>query len=801
MIGRLEVWWRRFRRNVSRSEWTARLLRQPHSTEADSKPGLLLIQIDGLALPQFQVALKKGRMPFLKHLMDREHYHITPFYSGVPSTTPAVQAELFYGVQQAVPAFSFLERDTRRIVRMFDGVPAHDIEAALSREHEGLLRDGSAYFNVYTGGAAEPRFCAAAGDWHNFSQVRKSIALPFLMFLNIYSLLRAVVLVFVEIYLSLLDFFRGVRRGMGPRQELKFIVARVVLSILMREFITMGAKVDLGRGLPVVQLNFIGYDEQAHRRGPSSRFAHWSLKGIDDAIARIVRAAMRSTRRHYEIWVYSDHGQEDVQSYWDTHDRSIHEAVAEVFEKEAIGAPLSTTEPVQGVQRARVGLFRDILPRLKKNGVVGDRDDHADLDQLVITAMGPVAHVYPPMPLPAEVRERIVKRLLTDAAVPAVVCAGDDGQARVWTETGALLLPRDAAKFLGEDHPYIEAAAEDLVRLTRHPNAGDLILLGWRLHGAPVSFPKENGSHAGPGATETHPFLLAPADTWLPTPEGRPLRPVDLRQAALHILRRSDGAAPVSAVRKPREFRETTLRVMTYNVHSCIGMDGRCSPERIARVIAQYDPDVVCLQELDVLRQRTGGIDQAHQIAHHLEMLFHFHPAIELAEEKYGDAILSRHHIELVKADALPGLHLEDERLEPRGALWVRVQLNDRTFNILNTHLSMNRRERLMATDALLGPDWLGHPDCNHGLRILCGDFNAHPRSPVCRRISQVMRDCQVGRDGYRPRNTFSGRMPLARIDHVFVDREAELLHVDVPSTKWTRVASDHLPLIVDLAV
>ena len=802
MIGHLEVWWRRFRRNVSRSEWTARLLRQPHSTEPDEKPGLLLIQIDGLALPQFQVALKKGRMPFLKHLIEREHYRVTPFYSGVPSTTPAVQGELFYGVQQAVPAFSYLERDTRRIVRMFDGGAAHDLEEKLAQEHEGLLRDGSAYFNIYTGGATDPRFCAAAGDWHDFSQIRKSIALPFLMLLNIYSLVRAIVLVFVELYWSILDFFRGVRRGMGVLQELKFILARVIVCILMREFITMGAKVDVGRGLPVVQLNFIGYDEQAHRRGPSSRFAHWSLKGIDDAIARIARAAMRSTRRSYEIWVYSDHGQEDVESYWNTHGRSVHEAVAEVFEQEAAAAPLSIIEPMQGVQRLRAAQFSDILPRRRKeNGVAGDRDTHAEDDQLVVTAMGPIGHVYPPTPLPLEIRDRIIGRLLTDAAVPAVMCAGNEGEARIWTADGEVVLPRDAMRFLGEDHPYIQETAEDLVRLTRHPNAGDLVLLGWRLHGAPVSFPKEHGSHAGPGAMEVQAFLLAAADTWLPTPAGRPLRPVNLRAGALHILGRSDDSLRVPAVRSPRNTRETTLRVMTYNVHSCIGMDGRCSPERIARVIAQYDPDVVCLQELDVRRVRTGGIDQAHQIAHHLEMLFHFHPSIELAEEKYGDAILSRHHIELVKAAGLPGLHMENEKFEPRGALWVRVTVNGRTFNVLNTHLSLNRRERIMATEALLGPDWLGHPDCNHGLRILAGDFNAHPRSPVCRKIARIMRDCQVGRDGYRPRNTFSGRMPLARIDHVFVDKAAELLHVEVPSTKWTRVASDHLPLIVDLAV
>ena len=90
-------------------------------------------------------------------------------------------------------------------------------------------------------------------------------------------------------------------------------------------------KIDVARGLPVIHLNFLGYDEQAHRRGPSSLFAHWTLKGIDDAIARIWRAAQRSAHRHYDVWVYSDHGQEEVKPYHVLYDRSIEDAVSGVF--------------------------------------------------------------------------------------------------------------------------------------------------------------------------------------------------------------------------------------------------------------------------------------------------------------------------------------------------------------------------------------------------------------------------------------------------------------------------------------
>ncbi|NIQ00827.1 MAG: EEP domain-containing protein, partial [Nitrospinaceae bacterium] len=113
---------------------------------------------------------------------------------------------------------------------------------------------------------------------------------------------------------------------------------------------------------------------------------------------------------------------------------------------------------------------------------------------------------------------------------------------------------------------------------------------------------------------------------------------------------------------------------MSYNVHSCLGMDGKLSPSRIARIIAHYDPDIVCLQELDVGRLRTGSVDQAHFIARELEMEFHFFPALEVEEELYGDAILSRYPMHLVRAGRLPSSS-GITPMEPRGALWTSITI------------------------------------------------------------------------------------------------------------------------------
>jgi endonuclease/exonuclease/phosphatase family metal-dependent hydrolase len=242
-----------------------------------------------------------------------------------------------------------------------------------------------------------------------------------------------------------------------------------------------------------------------------------------------------------------------------------------------------------------------------------------------------------------------------------------------------------------------------------------------------------------------------------------------------------------------------SLRIMTYNVHRCRGLDRRWSPARIAEVIAACEPDIVALQELDVRRARSGHIDQAEVIARHLAMDVHFFPALRVMEELYGDAILSRWPAKLKKADALPGF-TQIRRLEPRGALWSEIRVRGTPVQVINTHLGILGAERMMQVTALLGPNWLGHPDCAAPV-LLAGDFNATPRSRAYRALVRLLRDAQRLRHkrGRRNAATFPTRYPTLALDHVFVSPNIDVLDTFAVRTPLARIASDHLPLLVEL--
>ncbi|MBP2448229.1 endonuclease/exonuclease/phosphatase family protein [Rhizobium leguminosarum] len=237
---------------------------------------------------------------------------------------------------------------------------------------------------------------------------------------------------------------------------------------------------------------------------------------------------------------------------------------------------------------------------------------------------------------------------------------------------------------------------------------------------------------------------------------------------------------------------EKTIKLLTYNVHSCIGNERKLDPARIASVIAEAEADIIALQEVDVLRRRTGGIDQAHTIASLLEMQAHFHPALSIAEEQYGDAIITALPTGAVKAGPLPSIG------EQRGALSVEILVGDRKLLVVNTHLGLRGGERRRQMSTLLSSGWLRGTADDPLPTILCGDFNAIPASATYRLATRTLKDAQRAGKA-RPRATFPSRYPLMRIDHVFVTDDLIVKHATVLENRLTRVASDHLPLLAEI--
>ncbi|MBI3858458.1 MAG: endonuclease/exonuclease/phosphatase family protein [Planctomycetes bacterium] len=224
-----------------------------------------------------------------------------------------------------------------------------------------------------------------------------------------------------------------------------------------------------------------------------------------------------------------------------------------------------------------------------------------------------------------------------------------------------------------------------------------------------------------------------------------------------------------------------------------MGIDRRHSVERISDAIREYDPDIVAIQELEVNHRRSARIHQPSELADRLKMDYHYHPPRIRGEAGFGNAILTRLNMRHIRCGVLPSFPM----LQKRGAIRMSVEIDGQEVQIINTHLGLMGRERLLQARALCGADWLDHQDCRRLPRIVCGDFNATPRSPAYRLLAGTLRDAQKLAGDPKVR-TWPSVLPFVRYDHMFVGHGIHARKVEVPRTRLTTVASDHLPVLME---
>lgn len=234
------------------------------------------------------------------------------------------------------------------------------------------------------------------------------------------------------------------------------------------------------------------------------------------------------------------------------------------------------------------------------------------------------------------------------------------------------------------------------------------------------------------------------------------------------------------------------IRVMTYNLHSCIGLDGRNSVQRIAEILHRYDPDFVALQELDAGCSRSGGVNQLEELRRMWPSEGEFFPLVDMKGGSYGIGYLTRLPVVGRTKTVLPGAQ-QMVRQEPRGLIQVKVRLSDQetVVEISNTHLGLTRKERTAQIEGITEET----AQCEGSMpQILLGDFNCSPQSPEYGFLTSRWKCTQPV-----PEKTWFGTFPVRHLDYCFMRGDLEVVQTEVPRDSVTRLASDHLPIITDL--
>jgi hypothetical protein len=294
------------------------------STGPAGRPGLLIVQLDGLSAPLLGWAVKAGNLPTLGRWLRAGTHRMRSWHTGVPSTTPASQAGILHGDTLHVPAFRWYEKPDARFFVTNRPADAAVLQSRISTGR-GLLADGGVSISNAFSGDAPVQLLTVS----NASLPGRS-ARGYLAFVaSPYGFARAMVLSVGEMFKEIQQGRRQRFRGVFPRVPRRgsYVLLRAVTNVLLRDLNVSLIAEQMSRGAPVIFCDFVDYDEVAHHAGPLRPEALQTLEGLDRVLGTLERLADEAARK-YDIVVLSDHGQSQGATFRQRYGESVEDVVA-----------------------------------------------------------------------------------------------------------------------------------------------------------------------------------------------------------------------------------------------------------------------------------------------------------------------------------------------------------------------------------------------------------------------------------------------------------------------------------------
>ena len=254
-------------------------------------------------------------------------------------------------------------------------------------------------------------------------------------------------------------------------------------------------------------------------------------------------------------------------------------------------------------------------------------------------------------------------------------------------------------------------------------------------------------------------------------------------------MKSNDSAARLMRVRVAPQI--PSVRVVTYNIHTCVGVDRRYDPGRISTVLREIDADIACLQEVDARRRSERHVDQWAYLGAATGYQVITGTGVRQTHGRFGNAILTRLPVLAARV-----IDLTVAGYEPRAAIDADVLVGDRVLRVIATHFGLHAAERRQQANRLMAAVGEPVPTSWHEVNavLLMGDLNEwRGRRGAIRFLDRHLGPSTAAR-------TFPSWMPVLPLDRIYAGGPAVLRDVDVYRSPLARLASDHLPLVGSLS-
>jgi uncharacterized membrane protein YvlD (DUF360 family) len=492
---------------------TRRIARRQGASADTDVPGILFLEIDGLALPVLRDAMRDGSAPHMARWIAEDGYRLTEWETDLSSQTGACQAGILLGSNDDIPAFRWVEKSTARIVACSSPADCAAIEQRLATG-AGLLTDGGASRgNLLSGEAEETILTVSRADAERGANPGYRA-----FFANGFNVTRMLVLFAWEVVLELTAAARAARRDVRPRGHRGGIypLMRGAMCVVVRDLVVFGVLGDMMRGRPAVYATFASYDEVAHHSGLERADTLEALRKLDQQFGRIA-AARRYAPRPYEIVVLSDHGQTQGATFKQRNGYGLDELVERSLARGRVSGLAGGDEQSAMVQHA-VGEATGRKARKRPKNDASGRD-------AVVLGSGNLGLVYLMEEKRRLTREEIDER--HPDLIPALRAHPHVGWLLVHSiEHGPQVLGAAGVRHLengrveGADPlaAFSPTAAQHLARTDGFSNVADIMVGSFYdpTLDEGCAFEELISFHGGLGGPQTRPFILSPARLPLP---------------------------------------------------------------------------------------------------------------------------------------------------------------------------------------------------------------------------------------------------------------------------------------------
>ncbi len=494
----------------------ARVARRQGERIRTDAPGILFLEIDGLAAPVLRRAMRDGNAPVMARWLQDGTHALTEWETDLSSQTGASQAGILLGSNQDIPAFRWIEKETGRMMTCSAPPDCAEIERRHASGRGLLVGGGASRGNLLSGEADEVILTVSRMD------AEKRANPGYRAFLaNGFNVTRELVLFAWEVALEYSAAIRQRRRKVVPRGHRggRYPYLRAALCVVVRDLIVYGVLTDMMRGRPAVYATFSSYDEVAHHSGLERADTLEALRKLDQQFGRIERAR-RFAPRPYKIVVLSDHGQTQGMTFKQRNGYGLDDLVERSLERGSVSGMGAGDE-----HDAAVGQALN-----EATGRAPDKRDDAQLEdhRAVVLGSGNLGLVYL-----MEEKRRLTMEEIEQRHPKLLTALGEHphiGFLLVHSaEHGPLAVNARGTHYLkqgrvqGEDPlaPFSSNAPAHLIRTDGFEHVAD-IMVGSFYDGEleqGCAFEELISFHGGLGGPQTIPFVLYPVE--LPAPPER----------------------------------------------------------------------------------------------------------------------------------------------------------------------------------------------------------------------------------------------------------------------------------------